>query len=175
MSVYGPGGSNPSGFDDQGRWFEAARSAVQGPGIALQWFGLISLGLTILTVGVILVAPDVALRRVWEEELKANRERAPEDRRRVPSYPEFAQAATTQTLIFGLVQMAISLAIFYGGTQMKALRGYRWGVAAGALAILPVNAFCCFSAALGAWALVALFGSDVRLAFARNRGVTPLA
>lgn len=174
MTGYGPGESNPSGFDDQGRWFEAARESVQSPGLALQWFGIVSLVLTVIVLLVLLVSPDTALKPVYDFLVQWNKDRPPKERQPIPRYEEFVKAQTTQNLIAGVLQLIGSLVIFYGGLQVRELKGYGWGIAGGVLAILPCNACCCIGFIFGAWALVALSGADVRLAFSRNRGVIPL-
>jgi hypothetical protein len=51
---------------------------------------------------------------------------------------------------------------------MKQLHGYGWAVTGAVLAAVPcTNSCCCAGTPIGLWALVTLFGSDVRLAFTR--------
>jgi hypothetical protein len=67
-----------------------------------------------------------------------------------------------------LVSLGASFVITIGGLKMKQLSGYWWAVTGAILSILPFsNACCCFGLPVGLWALVALFGSDIRLAFSR--------
>ena len=51
---------------------------------------------------------------------------------------------------------------------MRHLHGYGWAVTGAVLSAVPcTNSCCCFGTPIGLWAIVVLFGSDVRLAFAR--------
>jgi hypothetical protein len=167
VNDYGVGEPNPSGFDDRGRWFENARAQVRAPGLMLQCFGLASFILSVLWIGVLLIKPDMIFQPLYDWMVRVNREQPPEERQRLPQYEEWLDEQVTQNVIGALVSVFASGVIFIGGMKMKDLSGYAWGVAGSVLAILPCNFCCCIGAIFGAWALVVLFNSDVRLAFTR--------
>jgi hypothetical protein len=118
-------------------------------------------------VGVLLIDPDAVFKPGYEWLVKRNREQPPEERQRLPVYEEWLDQQVMQNVIAGLVSVFCSAIIFYGGSKIKDLRGYGWGIVASALAILPCNFCCCIGAIFGAWGLVVLLNSDVKLAFSR--------
>jgi hypothetical protein len=167
VNDYGIGEPNPSGFDDRGRWFENARASVNTPGLLLQWYGLGSMVLSVIAIGILLIDPDAVFKPVHDRLVKMNREQPAEERKPVPLYDDFVRQQVTQDVIVALVWVFCSALIFYGGSKMKDMRGYGWGIAGSVLAILPCNFCCCIGGLIGAWALVVLLNSDVKLAFSR--------
>ena len=161
--------SRVPGDDGLGPWYEDARKSVQKPGAALQWFGIVSLVATILGVVLFLLGPDWLFRYEYDAKVKMNRDRDPQDREPIPPYDEFVKSQTNQNLIGGLVQMAGSFFIMFGGMKMRQLESYWLAIAGSVLAILPCNCCCCAGAIFGIWSLINLCSADVKLAFARTR------
>ena len=151
-----------------GPWYEEARRQVQKPGAALQWFGIVSLVLSVLWIVILLINPEAAFKPQYDWIVEFNRQQEPENRIKVPAFDQYVHDQTTQNLITSLVQMACSFVIFYGGVQMRSLHGYGWAIASAILAILPCNCCCCVGSIFGIWSLLVLLSADVRLSFART-------
>jgi hypothetical protein len=159
----------PDATGAENRWYDIARERVQKPGAVLQWYGIISLVATVLQIVLVLTIPDVVFKPWYDEMVQANKDAAPGDKVRLQPYSDYVKQRTNYSLIGGLIQMAGSFIIFFGGAKMKNMESYGWGVTAAILAILPVtNCCCCAGGIIGVWSLVALLHSDVKLAFART-------
>lgn len=152
----------------QNRWLVDAVRAVQGPGTALQWYGMISVFLSVMALMVFLVSPETLTERAYKRMVEAQAKREPENRTPLPPYKQWAQQAQLELVVWSLLWLGSSFVVTIGGMKMKQLTGYGWAVAGSVLSILPVtNACCCAGLPIGLWALVALFNSDMRLAFRR--------
>jgi len=158
----------PPDPENQGRWLANVIRTVQLPGAALQWYGVVSMLLAAVIVAIFLAVPDEVSRRTYDQMLKQQREQPAEDRTPLPPYDQFARIQQMEWLGFGAVSLVCSFFIALGGIKMKQLHGYGWAVAGSVLASIPgASCCCCVGLPVGLFALVSLFGSDVRLAFAR--------
>ena len=68
-------------------------------------------------------------------------------------------------IFMNIINIAVSGFIFYGGLQMKDLKGYGLSMGAAIVAIIPCFACCCIGLPAGIWALVVLMRDDVKAAF----------
>jgi hypothetical protein len=68
-------------------------------------------------------------------------------------------------LVMGLVFLALSGFVAWGGFQMLRQRHHSACIAAAIAACLPCSACCCLGLPFGIWAIVALNRADVRSAF----------
>ena len=124
--------------------------------------------LAALTVAIFLAAPEEVSRRWYDKMLQGQRERPADERTPLPPYEKFAREQQIQWLGGGAVSLVCSFLIALGGIKMKHLHGYGWAVTGSLLAAIPcTSSCCCIGLPIGLYALVNLFGSDVRLAFAR--------
>jgi hypothetical protein len=165
MTDYGtPNAPDPA---DPNRWLVDSVRAVQLPGSALQWFGAASTFVAVLWLIVYLVSPDTFFRPVYDAVARQQEKRPAEDRVAVPPYKKWVQAWQTISVVSVVVAMAAGVVITIAGLKMKQLSGYGLAVTGAVLAILPLNSCCCAGLPVGLWAMVALFNSDVRLAFTR--------
>jgi hypothetical protein len=154
--------------ENQGRWLADVIGTVQTPAAALQWFGIVSVVLAALTVTVFLAAPDQVAEVYREQLVEIQKDQAPEDREPLPPARQIARELQIQYVGGGVVSLVCSFLIAYGGICMRQFTGYGWAVGGAVLAAIPcTNSCCCVGTPIGLWALVTLFGSDVRLAFAR--------
>jgi hypothetical protein len=166
MNDYGD--SHVPGDEPLGPWYENARSQIRTPATALQWYGIVLLVFAVLGIVIVLVSPDLILKAVYDREVKANRERPPENRVHIGTYDEFVKTWSDVNLIWGLVELVCGFMIFFGGSKMKQLEGYSIAIVASVIAILPCNRCCCIGAIFGIWSLIVLLSSDAKLAFART-------
>jgi hypothetical protein len=158
----------PPDPENQGRWLANVIRTVQLPGAALQWYGVVSMLLAAVIVAIFLAVPDEVSRRTYDQMLKQQREQPAEERTPLPPKDQFARMQQMEWLGFGAVSLVCSFFIALGGIKMKQLHGYGWAVAGSVLASIPgASCCCCVGLPVGLFALVSLFGSDVRLAFAR--------
>lgn len=166
MTDYG----SPPPLEPEGshRWLADAIATVQTPATFLLWYAVVSMVLAALVLAVFLAAPDSICEWWYKEEVRANLERRAEDRVPIPPYRKFVQDKQIQTVASYAIILVCSFVIAFGAVRMKQLNGYGWAVTAAILSVIPcTNGCCCIGTPVGLWALVILFGSDVRLAFAR--------
>ena len=68
--------------------------------------------------------------------------------------------------MLGLISLASSPLIIFGGLQMLGLRKYPIALLAALLAAIPITSFCCISGIpIGIWALIVLRNPEVRASF----------
>jgi len=68
--------------------------------------------------------------------------------------------------MLGLISLAASPVIIFGGLQMLGMRRYSAALLASIFALIPVTSLCCISGIpIGIWALVVLRDPEVRAAF----------
>ncbi|HEX3149077.1 MAG TPA: hypothetical protein VHR66_13435 [Gemmataceae bacterium] len=158
----------PGDPEFQAKWITDAARTVQAPGMALMWCGIVSVLLAVLLLVILLASPDSLFRPMYDRTVKAQREQEPEERRPLPPYQKYRDANQLSYTVGSIIDLAASVVIVIGGLSMKQVSGYGWAVTGAILATIPcANCVCCFSLPIGMWALVALFGKDVRLAFQR--------
>ena len=154
--------------EQQGRWLAEVIRAVQTPAILLQWFGVGSLVLAAFVVTVFLAAPDAVCEKLYDREVKAQRDVPAAERQKLPPYSDFVRAQQIQYVAAGAICLPCGFLIAFGGMKMRQLTGFGWALTGSILSIIPfTNMCCCAGLPIGLWALVVLFGSDVRLAFSR--------
>lgn len=158
----------PDAPGEQRRWLIDAIRTVQLPGTLLLWFGAASLVLAVLALIVYLVSPATLFRPAYDRLVQQQKDRPPAERQPLPAYEEWSRPIQIAYVIATILALGSSFVIAYGGMKMRLLAGYRWAMAAAVLSIVPItNCCCCAGLPIGIWALVVLFGSDVRLAFGR--------
>ena len=177
MSDFGNVPSQPSEFDDRGPWYYQARRRVESAATALQWYGMISIFIAVMILGVCVVSPDAVFRPAYDQMLEQRKGQAPAPGQKpLPPYDEFRTSGSMQWIIFAAISLACSALIFLGGSKMKQLQGYGLSIAASILAIIPcTNSCCCAGLPIGVWALMVLVNADVKLAFSRNVPLPPEA
>jgi hypothetical protein len=159
---------DPSDPAQQNRWLLHAARSVQAPGTALQWYGMVSILIAVLFLIVYLVSPDTVFKPLYEWTVKQQEKQPAENRVPIPPYRKWLQQQVLPSVISTVVSLGSSFVIVIGGMKMKQLNGYGWAVAGAILSIIPcTNSCCCIGAPVGMWAMVALFGSDVRTVFSR--------
>ena len=68
--------------------------------------------------------------------------------------------------MLGLISVAASPLIIFGGLQMLGMRRYSTALLASILALVPVTSLCCISGIpIGIWALIVLRDPEVRASF----------
>lgn len=167
MNDYGNSEPYPEDDENRIRIIEAAQRRVSVPGTILQWFGLISVFLTVIVLATAVAAPDVLFK--WQYDMQADmmNKQPPQNRQPMPPYEEFVKTQQMWNVASGVLQLIGGVFIFIGGAKMKTLHGYGFGIASAILAIIPCNICCCIGAVFGIWALVVLLNSDVKLAFTK--------
>jgi hypothetical protein len=154
--------------EDQGQWLTDVIRTVQTPAAALQWYGICSLVLSALVITIFLAAPDTICDWYYKQMIQLQKDEAPENRKPLPPYRQFVQTQQIQMVVGHGISLACGFLIAFGGVRMRQLNGYGWAVTGSILSAIPcTNSCCCVGTPIGLWALVTLFGSDVRLAFAR--------
>jgi hypothetical protein len=168
MNDYGGISPTPPPDPDQARWLANVIRTVQLPGAALQWYGVVSMLLAAIVVAIFLAVPDEVSHRVYDQMVKSQRDKPAHERTPLPPFDQFARTQQIEWLAGGGLSLVCSFLIALGGIKMKQLHGYGWAVAGSVLAAIPcTNSCCCIGLPVGLYALVTLFGSDVRLGFAR--------
>ena len=158
----------PPDPENDGRWLANAIQSVRIPATALQWYGIGSFLLAALVVTVFLGAPEQSAGRYYDELVKLQRDVPPDEREPLPPRDQFVRETQVQYVASGVVSLVCSFLIAFGGIRMRQLHGYGWAVTGAVLSAIPcTNSCCCVGTPIGIWALVILFGSDVRMAFDR--------
>ena len=149
-------------------WLANAVRSVRTAGTALYVFGLVSVGLSVLSLVLMLVSPRTVYGSYHDGLVKAQKDLPADQRQTVPPFEQWVKPWQLWGVITSIVGLAGSFIIVIGGMRMRNLSSFRWAVAGAVMAFLPfTNGCCCAGLPIGAWALVALFGADVRLAFTR--------
>jgi hypothetical protein len=167
MNDYGTGEQFPEEDDNRIRLIEAAQGRVSVPGTILQWFGLVSVFLTVISLAMMVAAPDVMFKWQYDMQVDMMNKQPAEKRQALPPYEDFVKSQQILNGGFGVLSLIGGIVIFIGGAKMKSLHGYGLGIASAILAIIPCNACCCIGAPFGIWALVVLLNADVKLAFSK--------
>jgi hypothetical protein len=129
---------------------------------------LISIVLSALSLALFLAAPDQVAGWYFDKLVELQRDQDPEDREPLPPRAKFVRETQIQGIAGSAVTLICSFLVAYGGICMKQLHGYGWAITGSILAAIPCTSYCCCAGTpIGLWALVTLFGSDVRLGFAR--------
>lgn len=76
-----------------------------------------------------------------------------------------AMLAGTGSKLFGLLGMAMSGLMVYGGVQMRNLQSYGLAMAACVLGMLPCTNCCCVTLPIGIWALTLLMKPEIKASF----------
>jgi hypothetical protein len=157
----------PGGLDDNpNQWLVNAVRSVQGPGLVLLAFGMFSVFVSLLFLVVYIVSPDSMFRPIYDYLLEGQKGQPPQER--LPPYKKWVQEQQLRSVVFSILGLAGGFVIIVGGLKMRQMTGYRWAVAGALLAAIPgMNSCCCAGLPIGVWALVTLFGTDIRLAFTR--------
>lgn len=154
--------------ESDGRWLANAIGAVQTPATFLQWFGIASMVLAALVVTVFLAAPDRICEPWYQKIVRDQKDIPAGERPPLQPYHKFVQLQQLTYAGSSTISLVCSFFIAFGAGKMRHLHGYGWAVVASLLAAIPfTNSCCCIGLPVGIWSLVILFGSDVRLAFAR--------
>jgi hypothetical protein len=158
----------PGDPEYQAKWITDAARSVQSPGAALMWYGIFSVLGAVLWLVILLASPDSFYRPIYDWMVKTQRDQPPQQRQPLPPYQKFVDGNQLQSIVGAIINLGASVVIVIGGLSMKQVNGYGWAVAGSILAAIPcTNSCCCIGLPIAMWSLVALFGSDVRLAFKR--------
>ena len=159
---------NPNEDEDRGPWYHTAVQRVQAAAQALQWYGMLSVFLAVLMLGVAVAAPDTLVRDAYEWELEAKKGR-PVGEGPMPPYEEYRKSRQLWYIVLHAMQLAGSGLIFLAGSKMKHLQSYGLAMTGSILAAIPcTNTCCCVGLPVGIWAAMILLNPDVKLAFSRN-------
>jgi hypothetical protein len=167
MNDYG----NPNDLGGRGGWFDAARQRVQAPGTCLLIYGIISVFLAVLSLGIYVANPDAAIKPIydWQADMLKDQPKQPGQKPALPPYEEYRESQKIQGIAGSAISLVCSVLIFLGGSKMKHLQGYGLAITGSILSIIPcTNSCCCIGTPLGIWAIVVLLNSDVKLAFSRT-------
>jgi hypothetical protein len=158
----------PPDPENQGRWLADVIRSVQLPGVVLQWYGVVSFVLAATVLAIFLAAPDQVADWYYQRMVQQQREVPAEERTPLPPRDKFAKQMQIQWAASGAVNMVTGFLTAFGGIRMKQLHGYGWAVTGSLLAAIPCTSMCCcIGLPIGLYALVTLFGSDVRMGFSR--------
>ena len=164
MTDYGD--PNPTGPGEGEKWLADAVRSVRSPGAALQWYGMLAVLLAVIQLVVFLASPDSFYKPIYDEMVKAQRDQP--GGKPLPPYKKFVEGYQLPILVGSIVDLGAGFVIAIGGLKMKQMSGYGWAMAGSVLAAIPCSSSCfCIGLPVGMWALVVLFGSDVKRAFAR--------
>jgi hypothetical protein len=143
------GAPPPSGSGGGG----GAREALNVPGILFIVFGALNIlfGLVGLVGG---GANQAALAKMLND----------------PNFPAQAKEAISfmagaGSKIFGLLGLAMSGLMVFGGVQMRNLKGYGVAMAACVIGMLPCTNCCCVTLPIGIWALTILTKPEIKSSF----------
>ena len=154
--------------ENDGRWLANAIGAVRTPAAALQWYGVASVVLAALVITIFLAAPDSICDPLYKKAVRDQQQLPANEQKPLPPYGEFVRAIQVQWVGGYAISLVCGFLIAYGGIRMRQFHGYGWAVTGAVLSAIPcTNSCCCAGTPIGLWALVTLFGSDVRLAFSR--------
>jgi hypothetical protein len=168
MSSFGTDEPIPGEPDDRGPWFHAAAERVRPAGSALQFYGILSVFMAVVFLGLSIAAPDTLIRGGYDWQVEAKKG-APVGEPPMPPYEEYRKSTQMWYIISFAVQLACSGLIFLGGSKMKQLQGYGTALAGAILSLIPcTNSCCCIGTPIGIWALMVLLNADVKLAFSRS-------
>lgn len=168
MTDYGPPSESEPEPEPHGQWLAEVIRTVQTPAAALQWYGVASVVLAALGITLFLAAPDSICDPLYKREQRKHQQLPPNEQKPLPPYGEFVRTTQVQVIGGNAASLVCGFLIALGGIRMKQLNGYGWSVTGAVLSAIPcTNSCCCVGLPIGLWALVTLFGSDVRLAFAR--------
>ena len=161
------GSPSPNDIGGRGGWFDSARQRVRAPGLMLQVFGAIMVAVgTMLAVATVVNSEGLMNAYYkWVEDMQKNQ--PPQERQKLPPKDEAVQSLKIEGPVLGIILLVSGIVMFIGGSKMKDLRGYGWGIAGSILGIFPGLCCCCLPMPFGIWALVVLLNSDVKLAFTR--------
>jgi len=159
---------NPTEPEDRGPWYHAAVERVRPAGSALQFYGILSVFLAVVMLGLSIAAPDTLIRGGYDWQVEAKKG-GPVGEPPMPPYEEYRKSMQMWYIISSAVQLACSGLIFLGGSKMKQLQGYGTAIAGSIMSIIPcTNSCCCVGLPIGIWAIMVLLNADVKLAFSRN-------
>lgn len=162
----GRGRGRPLGGDPA-----VGRQKVKGAGTALMVFGILSLLLALVQLGLYLGSPDTLLKPYHDmmKDMTKDAPKQPGQPDPVPPYDEFKK----QQVMFGTGGSALatvcSLIITLGGVKMRGASGRGLAMAGSVLSMIPCTSSCCLiGLPIGIWALVVLNNPDVKAAFAAS-------
>lgn len=144
-------------YDDRPRRRRGSRTAalerVSMPAIFLMIVGGLGLGMAILNITV--EALGMGGPNPFADPKMAND-------------PNFKAQEKVGKVIGGIVQVIWAAIVFFGGLQMKNLKGRGFVLFSAIWAMLPCNLCCILGIPFGIWALVAINDDNVKRAFARS-------
>jgi len=167
MSSFGSPTPMPLGPDENpNQWMVDVIRRLQGPALVLLAFGIFSVFLSVLFLIVYIVSPDTMFRPFYDHLAEGQKNAPPQDR--LPPFKKWAQEQQLRVVVISILSLAGGFVVVIGGLKMRSMTGFGWAVAGSLLAAIPGATLCCCAGLpIGVWALVSLFGTDVRLAFTR--------
>jgi hypothetical protein len=157
----------PPGPDENpNQWMVDAIRRVQGPALMLMALGIFSVFVALLTLVVYIAAPDTVFRPMYDAMAESQKDQPPNQR--LPPYKKWVQDIQLQVVGLSIFGLAGGFVIVLGGMKMRSVTGWGWAVVGAVVACIPgMSICCCAGLPIGIWAILALFGQDVRLAFTK--------
>jgi hypothetical protein len=167
MSSVGTPTPMPLGPDENpNQWIVDAVRRVQGPALALLAFGMFSVFVSLLFLIIYIASPDTMFRPVYDYLAEGQKERPAQER--LPPYQNWLKDLQFRSVVGSILGLAGGFIIVIGGMKMRSVSSWGWALAGALMAAIPLtNTCCCLGLPIGVWAILALFGQDVRLAFSR--------
>jgi hypothetical protein len=167
MNDYGTDATGPTD-EERGPWYQAARQRVHTPGVLLQLFGAVVIAFGAMNGALSLFSPETLVN--WQYDLIEDMQRGQgaQQQQKLPPREDAIKSQRLQGPIYAVLWITAGIFIFIGGSKMKDLRGYGWGIAGSILSIFPGMCCCCIGLIPGIWALMVLLNADVKLAFSKN-------
>src|SRR4051812_18265047 len=143
MNDYGTGDAPAPDYNDRDAWFRAARARVQVPGMLLLIYGIISVFLAVLALGIYAANPDAVARPVYDwqanliKEQQKNNPPPAGQKPALPPYEEFRDSQKVQGIAGSAISLVCSVLIFLGGLKMKNLQGYGLAITGSILSTIP--------------------------------------
>ncbi len=144
-----------------------AAAKVATPATLMIVSGVIMLLLLVANIGVVASGYDVQVKMLeWIEGMQPPGPQKQQMQQEVEKAKNRDRSAEyVQTVIFGVIGLAMDVLVLIGGIKMKQLRGYTLAMIGSICAIVPLNSCCCVGIPVGIWSLVVLLNADVKAAF----------
>jgi hypothetical protein len=152
------------------------RQKVKGAGTVLMVYGIFSLLLALVALGLYFGSPDTVAKPYHDmmKDMTKDVPKQPGQPDPVPPYDEFKQQMVLQGGIGSVIAALCSLVTTIGGMRMRAASNRGLAMTGAILGMIPCTNSCCLiGLPVGIWALVVLSNPDVKAAFAETAAGGP--
>jgi hypothetical protein len=154
----------PSGGGDP----VAGRAKAKTVGTALLLYGLFSLVLSLVSLGLYAASPETIAKPYHDmmKDMFKDAPRQPGQPDPVPPYEDFKKQMQVQNSIGAVVTSIGSVITILGGLKMRSASGKGLAMTGAILAMIPCfTGCCCVGLFVGIWAVVTLGNPDVKAAY----------